>query len=98
MEGGCTAVWSSKNGVGHLTGLPLCLGMCSFLHMATNLAIDDELLEQALEIGGQKTKKATVMEALREYIQRRQQVAIVSLFGKIDIDEDYDHKRQRRRR
>jgi hypothetical protein len=66
--------------------------------MATNLAIDDELLEQALRIGGQKTKKATVTEALREYVQRRQQASIVSLFGKIDVDADYDHKQQRRRR
>ena len=65
--------------------------------MATNLAID-ELLEQALLIGGHKTKKATMMEALREYIQRRQQAAITSLFGKIDIDPDYDHEQQRRRR
>jgi Bacterial antitoxin of type II TA system, VapB len=66
--------------------------------MATNLAIDDELPGQALQIGGQKTKKATVMEALREYIQRRQQAAIVSLFGTIDIDAEYDHEQQQRRR
>lgn len=66
--------------------------------MATNLAIDDELLEEALRIGGQKTKKATVMEALHEYIQRRKQATIVSLFGKIDMDTDYDYKQQRRRR
>ena len=46
----------------------------------------------------QKTKKATVNEALREYIQRRQQATIMDLFGKIDMDPEYDHKRQRRRR
>ena len=68
------------------------------LHMATNLAIDEELLDEALRIGGQKTKKATVNEALREYIQRRKQATITELFGKIDIDPEYDHKRQRRRR
>jgi Bacterial antitoxin of type II TA system, VapB len=78
--------------------LRLCGPVCSLLHMATNLAIDDELLEEALRIGGQKTKKATVMEALREYIQRRKQASIVSLFGKVDMDPDYDYKQQRRRR
>lgn len=66
--------------------------------MATNLAIDEKLLEEALRISGQKTKKATVNEALREYIQRRQQATITELFGKIDMDPEYDHKRQRRHR
>jgi Arc/MetJ family transcription regulator len=72
--------------------------MCNDLHMATNLAIDDELLDEALRIGGLKTKKATVTEALTEYIQRRRQQRIVRLFGKIDLDPKYDYKAQRRRR
>lgn len=66
--------------------------------MATNLAIDDELLDEARRIGGHRTKKATVTEALREYIQRRKQAEIKKLFGKIDFDPDYDYKKQRRRR
>jgi Arc/MetJ family transcription regulator len=66
--------------------------------MATNLAIDEKLLDEALRIGGRKTKKETVNEALREYIQRRQQATVTDLFGNIDIDPEYDHKRQRRRR
>jgi Arc/MetJ family transcription regulator len=66
--------------------------------MATNLAIDDRLLEEARRIGGQKTKRATVTEALHEYIQRRKQRQIVELFGKIDLDPAYDHKKQRRRK
>lgn len=66
--------------------------------MATNLAIDDHLLEEAQKIGGQRTKKATVTEALEEYIQRRKQAAIVSLFGTIDFDPKYDYKKQRRRK
>jgi hypothetical protein len=65
--------------------------------MATNLAIDDRLLEEALKVGGQRTKKATVTEALNEYIQRRKQQRIVDLFGKIDVDPKYDYKAQRRR-
>lgn len=66
--------------------------------MATNLAIDDALLEEARRIGGQKTKRATVTEALREYIQRRKQQRVLQLFGTIDVDTTYDHKAQRRRR
>lgn len=65
--------------------------------MATNLAIDDRLLEEAQKIGGHRTKKATVTEALREYIQRRKQAKIVELFGTIDFDPKYDYKRQRRK-
>jgi Arc/MetJ family transcription regulator len=66
--------------------------------MATNLAIDDRLLNEALKAGGHKTKKDTVNEALREYIQRRKQLEILNLFGKIDFDPAYDYKRQRKRR
>jgi Arc/MetJ family transcription regulator len=66
--------------------------------MATNLAIDDRLLEEALELGGHKTKKDTVNEALREYIQRRKQLEILDLFGKVEFDPGYDYKRQRKRR
>jgi predicted nucleic acid-binding protein len=65
--------------------------------MATNLAIDDGLLEEALKVGGHRTKKDTVTEALEEYIQRRKQARILELFGKVDFDPKYDYKRQRRR-
>jgi hypothetical protein len=58
--------------------------------MATNLAIDDRLLNDALRIGGHKTKKATVTEALQEYIQRRRQARAIDLFGKIDFDPSYE--------
>ena len=66
--------------------------MCDNSHMATNLAIDDRLLEEARRIGGQKTKRATVTEALSEYIQRRKQQQIVELFGKLDVDPTYDYR------
>jgi Arc/MetJ family transcription regulator len=65
--------------------------------MATNLAIDDRLLDEALRVGGHRTKKDTVTEALEEYIQRRKQVRILDLFGKVEFDPKYDYKRQRRR-
>ena len=66
--------------------------------MATNLALDDKLLNEALKIGGKATKKATVTEALQEYIGRRKQAKIADLFGTIDYDPTYNYKKQRRRR
>ncbi len=66
--------------------------------MPSNLAIDDQLLKEAQRVGGHRTKKETVNEALREYIQRRQQAKVVDLFGTIDFDESYDYKKQRRRK
>lgn len=65
--------------------------------MATNLAIDDRLLNEALRIGGHRTKKETVTEALTEYIRRRKQAKVVALFGTVDFDPAYDFRRQRRR-
>ena len=72
--------------------------MCKLLHMATNLAIDDSLLNEALQIGGKATKKETVTQALQEYVQRRKQARILDLFGKVDFEPTYDHKKQRRHR
>lgn len=65
--------------------------------MATNLAIDDALIVEAQTIGGAATKKAAVTEALKEYIQRRRQLQIVSLFGTVEYDAEYDYKRDRTR-
>ena len=65
--------------------------------MATNLAIDGTLLEAALKIGGLKTKKDTVNVALTEFIRRREAAEIISLFGKVEYDEEYDYKEARRR-
>jgi Arc/MetJ family transcription regulator len=65
--------------------------------MATNLDIDDRLLSEALAVGGYKTKRQTVNEALREFIQRRQRLELVKLFGTIDYDPGYDYKEERRR-
>jgi len=64
----------------------------------TNLAIDDALLGQALAVGGFKTKRETVNEALREFVARRQRAELVKLFGTIAYDPSYDYKKERRRR
>lgn len=65
--------------------------------MASNLAIDTKLLNEALEIGGLKTKKDTVNLALKEFVDRRRQLDIIKLFGKMDPDPDYDYKKGRNR-
>ena len=65
--------------------------------MATNLQIDEQLIQEALDLGEHRTKRAVVEEALQEYVMRRKQLKIVDLFGTIDYDEDYDYKVQRRR-
>ena len=64
--------------------------------MATNLALDDELIREAQRISGHRTKKAVVTEALQEYIQRRKQMEIIHIFNQIEYDSDYDYKKQRR--
>lgn len=63
--------------------------------MATNLALDDKLIEEARQLGGQRTKKEVVTQALLEYIQRRKQLKVLELFGQVYFDESYDYKAQR---
>ena len=64
--------------------------------MATNLQIDNKLIEKAVKLGGHKTKKAAVSTALVEYIQNLEQEKILLMFGTVDYDPEYDYKRQRR--
>lgn len=72
--------------------------LCNARHMPTHLAIDDALLNEAQEVAGHRTKKDTVNEALREYVERWPRAKVVGLFGAIDFDATYDHKKQRCRR
>ena len=65
--------------------------------MATNLALDDALIEQARRAGKHRTKKEAVTSALREYVRRRQR-EILDLVGQIPFDESYDHKPLRHRK
>ena len=59
--------------------------------MPTNLALDDNLIEEARSIGGHKTKKDAVTVALQEYIARRKQLTILELFGTVDYDPEYHY-------
>jgi hypothetical protein len=65
--------------------------------MATNLAIDPELLDRALEFSGERTKKAAVTKALEEFIARRRQSGVLELMGKLEWDTSFDYKAERSR-
>lgn len=66
--------------------------------MATNLALDDKLIEDAVRVGKHKTKKEAVTAALLEYVRRRGRLEILKLEGKIDYDPDYDYRTARHRK
>ncbi len=65
--------------------------------MATNLQIEDKLITRAVRLGGHRTKKAAVTQALVEYIQHLEQQKILSLFGSVEFDKEYSYKKQRAR-
>jgi hypothetical protein len=66
--------------------------------MATNLSLDPKLIERALELSGEKTKKAAVTRALEEFIARRRQKALVDLMGKLEWEPSFDFKNERSRK
>src|SRR4051812_8814851 len=76
----------------------VCEPMCGGPHMATNLSIDPELIERALEVSGERTKKAAVTKALEEFIARRRQRRVLELIGKLEWDMAYDYKAERQRK
>ncbi len=66
--------------------------------MATNLSLDPALIERAVEVSGEKTKKAAVTRALEEFIARRGQKRLIDLMGKLEWDKSFDYKAERSRR
>ena len=66
--------------------------------MATNLAIDQELLARAVEVSGERTKKAAVTKALQEFVARREQRRLLDLMGTLEWDPSFDYKRERSRK
>ena len=58
--------------------------------MRTNIDIDDELLAEAMQLTGCKTKKALVEEALRRLVQLKRQAKIADYFGKLPWDGDLE--------
>lgn len=73
--------------------IDLCVPMC----MATNVHLDEDLITEAQRLGKHSSKRATIEDALREYVQRRKQLEVIQLFGKIDYDDSYDYKSARHR-
>ena len=66
--------------------------------MATNLSLDPKLIEEAVKVSGERTKKAAVTRALEEFIARRKQKHLLDLMGKLEWDTEYDYKAERSRR
>ncbi len=65
--------------------------------MPTNIQLDEALISEAQKLGKHPSKRATVEDALREYVQRRKQIEVIQLFGQIDYDDSYDPKLSRSR-
>ena len=65
--------------------------------MATNLSLDPDLIDRALEVSGERTKKAAVTRALEEFIARRKQKRLIDLMGKLEWNSSFDYKAERSR-
>lgn len=65
--------------------------------MATNLSLDPDLIDRALQLSGERTKKAAVTKALQEFISRREQKGLLDLFGSLEWEPGYDYKQDRSR-
>lgn len=65
--------------------------------MATNLSIDPALIDRALKLSGERSKKAAVTRALEEFIARREQQGLLELMGELEWDPSYDYKQERQR-
>jgi hypothetical protein len=76
---------------------PCCVYINPYPNMATNLALDQDLLDHAFRVSGEPTKKAAVTRSLREFISRREQRQLAELSGKLEWDESFDHKPERSR-
>jgi Arc/MetJ family transcription regulator len=66
--------------------------------MATNLALDDKLIDQAVRLGKHKSKKEAVTAALESYVRQRKRAGLSDLIGNVDFHDDFDHRAMRRRR
>ena len=64
--------------------------------MATNIELNEKLLSKAMRLGGMRTKKEAVNEALLEYVQRREQLKVMEMFGTVEYDSNYNYKKQRK--
>ena len=66
--------------------------------MATRLSLDPNLIERAVKVSGERTKRAAVTRALEEFIARRRQKRLIELMGKLEGDKSFDYRAERSRR
>ena len=66
--------------------------------MATNLSLDPKLIDEALKVSGERTKKAAVTRAVEEFVARRKQKRLLDLMGSLEWDASFDYKAERSRR
>lgn len=64
--------------------------------MRTNVVIDDELMAEALESTGLKTKKAVIEEALRTLVRLKKQERVRALRGKLQWEGNLSALREGR--
>jgi hypothetical protein len=76
----------------------MCKILCKESHIATNLSLDPDLLDRAMAVSGERTKKAAVTRALEEFIARRKQKRLIDLMGKLEWDSSFDYKVERSRK
>ena len=62
--------------------------------MRTTLELEDELFKEILEITGAKNKTRAVNQALREYIRLKRKDRLLSLEGKLKIEENWERLRE----
>jgi len=71
--------------------------MCKEAQMAIHLYIDPVLLDRAVEVSGERTKKAVATRALQEFIARREQRRLLDLMGRLEWEDGFDYKAERSR-
>jgi len=59
----------------------------------TNIVIDDQLMNDALEVSGLQTKKQVVEEGLKVLIRLHRQAKLRGLRGKLKWEGDLDESR-----
>ncbi len=60
--------------------------------MRTNIVLDDDLVKEALELTGIKTKRELVHEAIKALIKKHRRKNLLDIRGRIEFDPDYDYK------
>ncbi|MDA0196439.1 MAG: type II toxin-antitoxin system VapB family antitoxin [Bacteroidetes bacterium] len=63
--------------------------------MRTTLDLPQQLIEEAMELTGSKTKSRLIVDALEELIKRSKRKRILNFKGKIDLDIDLNTLRDR---